>query len=91
MSTAWTEGVELPDGALHFDPGNPPPETVPPGYRLDPTDPWTFRLAVEPGPCADRESRACVHGRKRSYCRRREVYATPAACCRCQGRLETLG
>jgi len=89
--TNWTEGVELRDGSLRFDPGRPAPERVPPGYARDAADAWRLNLAVEAGPCAERETRPCVHGKARWYCRRRDVYCNPAACCRCQGLIAAPG
>lgn len=90
MSTALTEGVEMRDGSLRFDPGRPPPETVPPGYERDAADAWRLNLQVNMGPCVERTKRACVHGRERWYCERRITYVNPAACCRCQGLLQPL-
>lgn len=89
MSTA-TQGVEVRDGSLRFDPGYPPPSEVPPGYERDAADPWRLNLQVNPQACGARSERACVRGFRRWYCTRRDTYCNPAACCRCQGLLAAL-
>lgn len=83
--------IELRDGSLRYDPGLPAPAAIPAGYRRDDADPWRFVLTVKPAPCESRSSRPCVFGRRRRwFCARRDVYVNPAACCRCQGVLDSL-
>jgi hypothetical protein len=89
--TNWTEGVEMRDGSLRFDPGHEPPASVPAGYARDVADPWRLRLVVEPAPCVVRITRHCIHGSARLYCERRAVYVNAAACCRCQGLIAAPG